>query len=179
MVVNKTKMLWVIAIVIISICILSALLFRSSIDSKKEEVSLNVQDSKSSNYDCVNEVALDEINSLIDEAPIVRIFNLIVSQAIKEQAAEIQIIFDEIPDKFTVYYIVDGVKHEVMQPSNDIKSKLINHAKVIANLDIVKKNFHQDGKIYFKENGHRHEAKVFIVPSVNGKDENVIIKILN
>jgi type II secretory ATPase GspE/PulE/Tfp pilus assembly ATPase PilB-like protein len=75
--------------------------------------------------------------------------------------------------------MVNGVKHEVMQPPNYIKSEIINHTKVIANLDILKQNCHQDGKISFKYEGIRHESVITVVPSVNGNDENIIIKILN
>ena len=130
-------------------------------------------------YTINDEIDLDEMHQLIDESPIVRIFNLIVSQAIREKASEIHLIFDEEPDKFTVYYMVNGVKHEVMQPPNYIKSEIINHTKVIANLDILKQNCHQDGKISFKYEGIRHESVITVVPSVNGNDENIIIKILN
>ncbi len=130
-------------------------------------------------YTINDEIDLDEMHQLIDESPIVRIFNLIVSQAIREKASEIHLIFDEEPDKFAVYYMVNGVKHEVMQPPNYIKSEIINHTKVIANLDILKQNCHQDGKISFKYEGIRHESVIIVVPSVNGNDENIIIKILN
>lgn len=130
-------------------------------------------------YTINDEIDLDEMHQLIDESPIVRIFNLIVSQAIREKASEIHLIFDEEPDKFAVYYMVNGVKHEVMQPPNYIKSEIINHTKVIANLDILKQNCHQDGKISFKYEGIRHESVITVVPSVNGNDENIIIKILN
>ena len=127
----------------------------------------------------VNEIDLDKRDYLSDEAPIVLVFNLIISQAIADKAEEIHMIGDEEPDTLSIYYIINGGKHEVMQPSNHIKNKIINHAKVIANLDILKQNCHQDGKISFKYEGIRHESVITVVPSVNGNDENIIIKILN
>lgn len=127
----------------------------------------------------VNEIDLDKRDYLSDEAPIVLVFNLIISQAIADKAEEIHMIGDEEPDTLIIYYIINGVKHEVMQPPNHIKNKIINHAKVIANLDILKKKSHQDGKISFRYEGIRHEAVITVVPSVNGNDENIIIKILN
>ncbi len=153
--------------------------FRNSGEINEESLGC-LSWSDNSDDDIINdEIDLDEMKQLVDEAPIVRVFNLILSQAIAEKASEIHIVCDEEPDTLIVYYVIDGAKHEVMHPPNHIKSLIINRAKILANLDILKKNCHQDGKIYFKEDDIRHEAMVLIAPSLNGTDENVIIKILN
>ncbi|MBR0519674.1 hypothetical protein IJJ97_07775 [bacterium] len=125
----------------------------------------------------INEINLDEIEEKSDLEPVVRVFNLIVSQGIKEKANEIQMISDDNPNNFTVYYVADGVQHEVMQPPSYIKAEIITHVKNIAGLSILKKDCFQEGRANFIYEGIKHEFIISIVLSL--RNENVFMKILN
>lgn len=121
------------------------------------------------------EVSLDEMRQLVDEAPIVRVVNLIISQAINDKSSDIHIEPDA--KSVRVRYRVDGVLHEVMQPPKHIQAPMVSRIKIMSNLDIAERRIPQDGKIHLKHDGREYDLRVSTLPCVHG--EKVVMRILD
>lgn len=121
------------------------------------------------------EVSLDEMKQLVDEAPIVRVVNLIISQAINDKTSDIHIEPDA--KSVRVRYRVDGVLHEVMQPPKHIQAPMVSRIKIMSSLDIAERRIPQDGKIHLKHEGREYDLRVSTLPCVHG--EKVVMRILD
>ncbi len=121
------------------------------------------------------EIALDKLKELVDEAPIVRVVNLIISQAINDKASDIHI--EPEAKAVRVRYRVDGVLHDVMQPPKHIQAPMVSRIKIMANLDIAERRVPQDGKIHLKHDNREFDLRVSTCPCVHG--EKVVMRILD
>lgn len=121
------------------------------------------------------EIALDKLKEMVDEAPIVRVVNLIISQAISDGASDIHI--EPEAKQVRVRYRVDGVLHDVMSPPKHIQAPMISRIKIMANLDIAERRVPQDGKIHLKHDNREFDLRVSTVPTING--EKVVMRILD
>lgn len=121
------------------------------------------------------ELSADKLKELGDEAPIVRVVNLIISQAINDKSSDIHIEPDATSVR--VRYRVDGVLHEVMQPPKHIQAPMVSRIKIMSNLDIAERRIPQDGKIHLKHDGREFDLRVSTVPCVHG--EKVVMRILD
>lgn len=121
------------------------------------------------------EIAVDKLKELVDEAPIVRVVNLIISQAINDGASDIHIEPDA--KSVRVRYRVDGVLHDVMQPPKHIQAPMVSRIKIMSNLDIAERRIPQDGKIHLKHDGREFDLRVSTIPCVHG--EKVVMRILD
>ena len=107
-------------------------------------------------------------------APIVRFVNSILSQAIKQKASDIHI--EPFEKDLSVRLRVDGVLQEDVQPPRSWKGQLVSRIKVMANLDIAKKNIPQDGRIRTRMAGRVIDIRVSTLPVRHG--ERVVMRIL-
>jgi len=110
-----------------------------------------------------------------DDAPVIRLINAILSQAVREQASDIHI--ETFEDKLTVRYRVDGVLNEVLSPKRMLAPLLVSRLKVMARLDIAEKRIPQDGRISVKLAGHAVDIRVSTIPSAHG--ERVVLRLLD
>ena len=122
-----------------------------------------------------DEISLDKLKELVDEAPIVRVVNLIISQAINDKSSDIHI--EPEAKTVRVRYRVDGVLHEVMQPPKHIQAPMVSRIKIMSNLDIAERRIPQDGKIHLKHDNKEYDLRVSTVPCVHG--EKVVMRILD
>ncbi|MFP4496671.1 MAG: type IV-A pilus assembly ATPase PilB [Vulcanimicrobiota bacterium] len=125
--------------------------------------------------DSEEEIALDKLKEMVDEAPIVRVVNLIISQAITDKASDIHI--EPGAKDVRVRYRVDGVLHEVMTPPKHIQAPMISRIKIMANLDIAERRVPQDGKIHLRHENREYDLRVSSCPTVHG--EKVVMRILD
>ncbi len=121
------------------------------------------------------EIALDKLKELVDEAPIVRVVNLIISQAINDKASDIHI--EPEAKSVRVRYRVDGVLHDVMSPPKHIQAPMVSRIKIMANMDIAERRIPQDGKIHLHHDSREFDLRVSTVPTVHG--EKVVMRILD
>lgn len=121
------------------------------------------------------EISLDKLKSLVDEAPIVRVVNLIISQAINDKASDIHI--EPEVKTVKVRYRVDGVLHDVMTPPKHIQAPMVSRIKIMSNMDIAERRIPQDGKIHLKHDGREFDLRVSTVPTIHG--EKVVMRILD
>lgn len=121
------------------------------------------------------EIALDKLKEMVDEAPIVRVVNLIISQAISDKASDIHI--EPEAKQVRVRYRIDGVLHDVMTPPKHIQAPMISRIKIMANLDIAERRVPQDGKIHLRHDNREYDLRVSTCPTVHG--EKVVMRILD
>jgi type IV pilus assembly protein PilB len=121
------------------------------------------------------EISVDKLKELVDEAPIVRVVNLIISQAIHDGASDIHV--EPEPKQIKVRYRIDGVLHDIMTPPKHILAPMISRIKIMASMDIAERRKPQDGKIHLKHEGREYDLRVSTVPTVNG--EKAVLRILD
>jgi len=110
-----------------------------------------------------------------DDAPIIRLINAILSQAVKEKASDIHI--ETFEERLSVRYRVDGVMTEVLSPKRMLAPLLVSRLKVMAKLDIAEKRVPQDGRISVRIAGHGIDIRMSTIPSAYG--ERVVLRLLD
>ena len=122
--------------------------------------------------------ALPEPEDLLeaeDDAPIIRLINALLTQAIKEDASDIHI--ETYENRMTVRMRVDGVLREVLQPPKALAPLVISRIKVMAKLDIAEKRIPQDGRISLRVAGRPVDVRVSTLPS--GHNERIVMRLLD
>lgn len=121
------------------------------------------------------EISIDKLKELVDEAPIVRVVNLIISQAINDKASDIHI--QPEPKQVRVRYRIDGILHDVMSPPKHIQAPMVSRVKIMASMDIAERRLPQDGKIHIRNNDREFDLRVSTIPTIYG--EKVVLRILD
>ncbi|WP_243096833.1 type II secretion system ATPase GspE [Thermohalobacter berrensis] len=141
----------------------------------KESAEKAIEDFKNeynvSNIEEIDEEMLNEINN----APVVRLVNSIIKQAIKERASDIHI--EPFEDKVRIRFRIDGDLQEVMTPSKNTHSAIVTRIKIMANLNIAEKRVPQDGRVEINIDGHEVDLRISVLPTVYG--EKVVIRLLD
>jgi len=118
---------------------------------------------------------LSDIGEESDQAPVVKLVNLIIFQGIQSKASDIHI---EPMDKvLRVRYRVDGVLRESISPPKKMQNAIASRIKIIAGLDIAEKRKPQDGKFQIKMDSRKIDFRVSILPIIHG--EKVVMRILD
>ncbi|MCU1437704.1 MAG: type secretion system protein GspE [Naasia sp.] len=115
------------------------------------------------------------IESADDDAPIVRFVNLLVSQAIKDNASDIHIEPGE--EELRVRYRIDGVLHEVQRAPRNIQAGVISRLKIMSEINIAERRRPQDGRMSVSHGGRQIDLRVATLPTVWG--EKVVMRILD
>jgi general secretion pathway protein E len=110
-----------------------------------------------------------------DDAPIIRLINAILSQAVREKASDIHV--ETFEDRLSVRYRIDGVLTEVLSPKRMLAPLLVSRLKVMARLDIAEKRVPQDGRISVRIAGHAVDIRMSTIPSAHG--ERVVLRLLD
>ncbi|MGM0440222.1 MAG: type II secretion system ATPase GspE [Chlamydiota bacterium] len=110
-----------------------------------------------------------------EQAPIIRLLNLIISEAIHQGASDIH--FEPFEGGMRVRYRIDGVLQDRHSPDYEYQSQLITRLKVMAKLDIAERRLPQDGRIKLRMGGREIDFRVSTVPVVNG--ERIVMRILD
>jgi type IV pilus assembly protein PilB len=113
--------------------------------------------------------------SAVDEGPIVKMVNLLITQAIGDRASDIHIEPSERDVR--IRYRVDGVLHEVMRSPKNVQAGLISRLKVMADINIAERRVPQDGRISLTVGGKSIDLRVATLPTVYG--EKVVIRVLD
>jgi len=116
-----------------------------------------------------------DILELTEEAPIIRLLNAIMQQAVKERASDIHV--EPYEKELEVRMRVDGILHRVLCPPKIIQDALISRVKIMANLDIGEKRLPQDGRIRLLIGGRDIDIRVSIVPTAFG--ERAVLRLLD
>jgi len=122
-----------------------------------------------------DDVSIDQLREMMDDAPVVRLVNLVIQQALRDKASDIHI--QPEATRVRVRYRVDGVLHDSMTVPKKAQAPLISRIKVMADLDIAEKRAPQDGRISLRVGGAEYDFRVSTNPGVNG--EKVVMRILD
>ncbi len=120
----------------------------------------------------------DVVQDLLDaetEAPIIKLINLMLYQAVEARASDIHI--EPYEKDMLVRYRIDGVLYERLQPPKRFQSALISRIKILANLNIAEKRLPQDGRIRIKIANKEVDIRVSIIPTAFG--ERVVLRLLD
>jgi general secretion pathway protein E len=121
---------------------------------------------------------LPEPSDLIDsddEAPIIRLINALLTQAVKDNASDIHI--EPYENRMTVRFRIDGVLREVLQSKRAVAPLVVSRVKVMSKLDIAEKRLPQDGRISLRIAGRAVDVRVSTIPSGHG--ERVVLRLLD
>jgi len=121
---------------------------------------------------------LPKTEDLLDdstEAPVIRLINAVLSEAIKSNASDIHI--EPYEKNLSIRFRVDGILKEILSPSSRIASLLNARIKVMANLDIAEKRVPQDGRISLKPGEKWVDLRVSTLPSNYGK--RIVLRLLD
>ena len=110
-----------------------------------------------------------------DDAPIIRLINALLTEAIKKNASDIHI--EPYENRLSVRFRVDGVLREVLAPKRVLAPLLVSRIKVMSKLDIAEKRIPQDGRISLKIAGRAVDVRVSTLPS--GSGERVVLRLLD
>ncbi|MBK7556265.1 MAG: Flp pilus assembly complex ATPase component TadA, partial [Flavobacteriales bacterium] len=124
------------------------------------------------NDDSVNVVDLE---NAAGDAPVVKLVNLVLVEAIKKKASDIHI--EPYEKDFRVRYRIDGMLYEVMKPPGKLKNSIVARLKVMADLDIAERRLPQDGRIKLKVGNKEMDYRVSVLPTLFG--EKVVMRLLD
>ena len=110
-----------------------------------------------------------------DDAPIIRLINALLTEAIQEKASDIHI--ETFERQLVVRMRIDGVLKEVVRPRRELAPLLVSRIKVMAKLDIAEKRLPQDGRISLRIAGREVDVRVSTMPSSGG--ERVVLRLLD
>jgi general secretion pathway protein E len=110
-----------------------------------------------------------------DDAPIIRLLNALLSEAIKEGASDVHI--ETFEDKVLIRFRVDGVLREILEPQRILAPLIVSRIKVMAKLDIAEKRLPQDGRITLRIGGHAVDVRVSTMPTSHG--ERIVLRLLD
>ena len=122
------------------------------------------------------EVDLSSLERATEDAPVVKLVNLILTDAIKKKASDIHI--EPYERSFRVRYRIDGILYEVMKPPMKLKNAITSRVKIMAELDIAERRLPQDGRIKIKLGGGKDmDFRVSVLPTLFG--EKIVMRLLD
>jgi len=110
-----------------------------------------------------------------DDAPIIRLINALLTEAVKEGASDIHI--EPYENRLVVRFRIDGVLREVLSPQKAIAAAVVSRIKVMAKLDIAERRLPQDGRISLRVAGRPVDVRVSTIPA--GRGERVVLRLLD
>lgn len=117
----------------------------------------------------------EDILEATDEAPIIRLVNSLLFQAVKEGASDIHI--EPFEREISIRYRIDGILYNILSPPKRLQSSIISRIKIMASLDIAEKRLPQDGRIGLKIAGKDVDIRVSVIPTAYG--ERVVLRLLD
>ncbi len=138
-----------------------------------------ISDLDDDNVDFIKEaeddIDISELKNAVEEAPVVKLVNLILSEAITKGASDIHI--EPYEKEFRIRYRVDGVLYDAMQPPLRLKAALSSRLKIMSELDIAERRLPQDGRIKLKIRDKSVDLRVSTLPTLFG--EKIVMRILD
>jgi type IV pilus assembly protein PilB len=121
-------------------------------------------------------VDLSELEKATEDAPVVKLVNAVLTDAIKKGASDIHI--EPYEKSFRVRFRIDGVLYEIMKPPPKLKNAITSRLKIMASLDIAERRLPQDGRIKLKlGTGREMDFRVNVLPTLFG--EKVVLRLLD
>ncbi len=152
-------------------------------ESKTEAISSVLSDMQTdlSNVEVVEEgeegakVDVFELKESADEAPVVKLVNMVLVDAIQKGASDIHC--ESYEKIFRIRFRMDGVLHEMLAPPKRLESAILSRLKIMSNLDIAERRLPQDGRIKLRYNSREIDFRVSTLPTIFG--EKAVLRILD
>src|SRR5881296_2086595 len=116
-----------------------------------------------------------ELKESADEAPVVKLVNMVLVDAIQKGASDIH--FESYEKIFRIRFRIDGVLHEMLAPPKRLESAILSRLKIMSNLDIAERRLPQDGRIKLRYNTREIDFRVSTLPTIFG--EKAVLRILD
>ena len=123
----------------------------------------------------MEEVNLDQLASSSGEAPVIKLANLIIVQAIKDRASDIHL--EPFEKSMRLRYRVDGVLMDATPPPKQMQLALTSRFKIMSSLDIAERRLPQDGRMRVRVSGKDFDLRVSVMPTVHG--EKIVLRVLD
>ena len=160
----------------------------NNLDSSKsgsmEDIILDAQkkgeaELESENVETVKEtteeVNLDQLAASSEEAPVIKLANIILVQAIKDRASDVHV--EPFEKVLRLRYRVDGVLQDATPPPKQMQLALASRFKIMSSLDIAERRLPQDGRMRVRVGGKDYDLRVSILPTVHG--EKIVLRVLD
>ena len=134
----------------------------------KEEIDVDV-------VEAAEDVDLSFLEDAAEQAPVVKLVNLILMDAIRKQASDIHI--EPYEKSMRVRFRIDGVLYEIMRPPIQMKNAITSRLKIMSRLDIAERRLPQDGRIKLKAKGREMDFRVSVLPTLFG--EKIVLRLLD
>jgi type IV pilus assembly protein PilB len=147
-------------------------------DAKKKQTAENEQagdDNIEVSKESLEEVNLDQLAASSEEAPVIKLANLILVQAIKDRASDIHV--EPFEKGMKLRYRVDGVLADATPPPKQMQLALASRLKIMSSLDIAERRLPQDGRMRLRVGGKDYDLRVSILPTVHG--EKIVLRVLD
>src|SRR5690349_17309295 len=123
----------------------------------------------------VEEVNLDQLAASVEDAPVIKLANLILVQAIKDRASDIHL--EPFEKQVRLRYRVDGALIDKTPPPKNLVIPLVSRLKIMSSLDIAERRLPQDGRMRVKVSGRDFDLRVSFLPTVHG--EKCVLRVLD
>lgn len=147
-------------------------------DQSSEDAEKMVQDLEAYHSDAHGFPELDELEDLMDvthEAPVIRMVNVMLTQALRREASDIHI--EPYAKEIKVRFRIDGILYEIFSLPKRSQSHIVSRLKVMANLDIAERRLPQDGRIQIMVANKTVDIRVSIIPMAFG--ERIVLRLLD
>jgi type IV pilus assembly protein PilB len=144
-------------------------------DAQKQAEEEDAADSLETVKEVTEEVNLDKLTASVEEAPVIKLANLILVQAIKDRASDIHV--EPFEKAVRLRYRIDGTLVDRTPPPRNLVVPLISRLKIMSSLDIAERRLPQDGRMRVKVSGRDYDLRVSFLPTVHG--EKCVLRILD
>ncbi len=120
-------------------------------------------------------IDLEQVLEASEDNKVIKLLNLVLLQAIKDQASDIH--FEPFEDEFKMRYRIDGVLYEMVPPPKYLGPAITSRIKVMGNLDIAERRLPQDGRVELVVGGNPVDLRVSVLPTMHG--ESVVMRVLD
>jgi len=149
-------------------------MFKEAVDASYQATSL--EEAPPADSEAIEqELSLDKLISRAEEAPVVKLVDLIIRQAIDERASDIHI--EPFKDKISLRYRIDGKLYEIPPPAKHMHLPIVSRVKILSKLDIAEKRLPQDGAMLVRIGERPIDIRVSIIPTIYG--EKAVLRILD
>ncbi|MGA2865827.1 MAG: ATPase, T2SS/T4P/T4SS family [Verrucomicrobiota bacterium] len=125
--------------------------------------------------DQVEEVNLDQLAASSEEAPVIKLANLILVQAVKDRASDVHL--EPFEKSVRLRYRIDGVLADATPPPKQMQLALVSRFKIMSSLDIAERRLPQDGRMRIRVGGKDYDLRVSVMPTVHG--EKIVLRVLD
>ncbi len=136
-------------------------------DSESDNLELKKEDTEN--------VSLDQLAASTEEAPVIKLANLILVQAIKDRASDIHL--EPFEKTVRLRYRIDGALMDMTPPPKSMQMALTSRLKIMSNLDIAERRMPQDGRMRVRVTGRDIDLRVSFLPTVHG--EKCVLRVLD